>query len=114
MNITGSAETIRVGETVTVQMQVGNVNDPTCSRLYYRDGSMKVFGWLGEQEEEVLALAEPVKENGNLTFVLTGKLPGSAELKAACQGNVFFSNEKTVFPDQWFGVSEVIIVTVRP
>ncbi len=111
--IQASAETIQVGERVTLTLQVRNVKDADCSKLYYRDGSMRSFGWLGEASHQILALAAEPAETGNLEFTLEGKVPGTAEIKAACQGNVLFRKNNEFFPDPWFGVSEVLLITVR-
>lgn len=104
---------IAAGDQVTVTVTVVNVMDATCNNLYYKDGSMLAYAWLGESESQLLELVSDVKPTGNLTFTLAGKSPGTAEIKAACSGNVRFQHGKDTILDQWFGVSEPIFITIR-
>ncbi len=108
-----STVTIAPGEQLSVTVTVVNVMDATCNNLYYKDGSLLAYAWLGESESQLLELVSDVKPTGNLTFTLTGKSPGTAEIKAACTGNVRFQHGKDTILDQWFGVSEPVFITIR-
>ena len=108
-----STVTIAPGEQLSITVTVVNVLDATCTSLYYKDGSMTAYAWLGESDSQLLELASEIKPSGNLTFTLTGKSPGTAEIKAACAGNVHFQHGKETILDQWYGVSEPVFITIR-
>ena len=78
-----STVTIAPGEQLSITVTVVNVLDATCTSLYYKDGSMTAYAWLGESDSQLLELASEIKPSGNLTFTLTGKSPGTAEIKAS-------------------------------
>ncbi len=113
MRIQASTLSINLGEQVSISLQINNVLDATCNGLYYRDGSMLAFGWLGESDTQLLELISQIEPKENLTFTLSGKAPGTAELKAACSGNVLFRYGQGTSTEQWYGVSDPILITVR-
>ncbi len=111
--IQSNGVSIKVNEQVVITVQTENILDVNCDKLYYRDGSMLSFGWLGESESQLLELVPPILSERNFTFTLVGKSPGTAELKAACSGNVLFKFGKESVVNQWYGVSEPILITVH-
>jgi hypothetical protein len=113
LSIRSDSISIRVEEQVIITAQIENVLDATCNAIYYRDGSMLTFGWLGENDTQLLELVSKIQPASNLSFTLKGKSPGTAEIKVACSGNVLFHNGKETILNQWYGVSEPILITVR-
>ncbi len=113
LQLQASTLTISTGEQITITITVINVMDATCNNLYYKDGSLLTYTWLGESESQLLELVSAIKPSGNFTFTLEGNSPGTAEIKAACSGNVQFQHGKNTILDQWYGVSEPIFITIR-
>jgi hypothetical protein len=111
--IQSDVNSVWVGEQIEITIQIENVLDASCNALYYRDGSMLTFGWLGESNTQLVELVSVVLPTNNLSFTLKGKLPGTAEIKASCLGNVIFHNGKEDILNRWYGVSEPILITVR-
>ena len=113
LTIQTNSISIKVNEQVVISVQTENVLEANCDKLYYRDGSMLSFGWLGESESQLLALVPPIISERAFIFTLIGKSPGTAELKAACSGNVLFKFGKETIVNQWYGVSEPLLITVH-
>jgi hypothetical protein len=111
--IQSDAYSIRVGEQIDITVHIENVLDTSCDALYYQDGSMLTFGWLGESDTQMVELISVIRPSNNLSFTLEGKFPGTAEIKASCSGNVMFHNGKETILNKWYGVSEPILITVR-
>jgi hypothetical protein len=113
LSIQSDVNSVRAGEQIEITVQIDNVLDASCNSLYYRDGSMLTFGWLGESDAQLVELVSVIRPTNNLSFTLKGKLPGAAEIKAACSGNVIFNNGKEDILTSWYGVSEPILITIR-
>jgi flagellar basal body L-ring protein FlgH len=111
--IQSDLNSVRVGELIEITVQIENVLDASCNALFYRDGSMLTFGWLGESNTQLVELVSAIHPTNNLSFTLKGKFPGTAEVKTSCSGNVIFHNGKEDILNGWYGVSEPILITVH-